>query len=162
GALLAEIEARRARLAADGLFAEARKRPLPFWPRVIGVVSGHDAAASRDLVTTTRQRFPAARFTLLETAVQGPGAARGIVAARRRRDARDAVDVIVLPRGGGSLEDLLPFSDEGLCRAIAALATPVVSAVGHERDTPLCDLVADARASTPTAAARLLVPDRDE
>jgi exodeoxyribonuclease VII large subunit len=162
GALLAEIEARRARLAADGLFDERRKRPLPFWPRTIGLISGRDAAASRDVVATTRQRFPAARFTLVETAVQGPGAARQLTVALRTLDAREDVDVIVLTRGGGSLEDLLPFSDEALCRAIAALVTPVVSAVGHERDTPLCDLVADARASTPTAAARLLVPDRTE
>ena len=145
GALLAEIEARRARLSADGLFDERRKRSLPFWPRTIGLISGRDAAASRDVVATTRHRFPAARFTLVETAVQGPGAARQLISALRSLDAREDVDVIVLTRGGGSLEDLLPFSDEALCRAIAASATPVVSAVGHERDTPLCDLVADAQ-----------------
>jgi exodeoxyribonuclease VII large subunit len=162
GALLARIERLRRTLAADGLFDEARKRPLPFWPRLVGIVSGRDAAASRDVVENARARFPAVRFLLAETAVQGPTAAPGIVAALRRLDAHPEVDVIVLTRGGGSLEDLLPFSDERVCRTIAALETPVVSAVGHERDTPLCDLVADVRASTPTAAARLIVPDRTE
>jgi exodeoxyribonuclease VII large subunit len=162
GALLARIERLRRELADEGLFDEARKRPLPFWPRLVGLVSGSDAAASRDVVDNARRRFPAVRFLQVETAVQGVGAAQGIVAALRRLDAHEEVDVIVLTRGGGSLEDLLPFSDERVCRAIAALETPLVSAVGHERDTPLCDLVADARASTPTAAARLIVPDRDE
>jgi exodeoxyribonuclease VII large subunit len=160
GAVLARIEEARRRLAADGLLDDARKRPLPFWPRRIGLISGREAAAPRDVMENTWLRFPAARFLLVETAVQGPAAVGGIAAALARLDAEPDVDVIVLTRGGGSLEDLLPFSDEALCRAIAACGTPVVSAVGHERDVPLCDLVADARASTPTGAARIIVPDR--
>jgi exodeoxyribonuclease VII large subunit len=160
GAVLARIEEARRRLAADGLLDEARKRPLPFWPRRIGLISGREAAAPRDVMENTWLRFPAARFLLVETAVQGPAAVSGIVAALAQLDAEPEVDVIVLTRGGGSLEDLLPFSDEALCRAIAACSTPVVSAVGHERDVPLCDLVADVRASTPTGAARMIVPDR--
>jgi exodeoxyribonuclease VII large subunit len=161
GALLARLEAVRRRLDADGLFAAERKRPLPFWPTAIGLVAGREAAAPRDVIENARRRFPAARFVVAETAVQGPGAAFGIAAALRRLQARPEVEVIVVTRGGGSLEDLLPFSDEGVCRAIAASRVPVVSAVGHERDTPLCDLVADVRASTPTEAARLIVPDRE-
>ncbi|MEO9175716.1 MAG: exodeoxyribonuclease VII large subunit, partial [Gaiellales bacterium] len=160
GDVLARIEAARGRLAADGLLDESRKRPLPFWPRRIGIVCGREAAAPRDVMENAWLRFPAARFVVEETTVQGPAAVPGIIASLARLDAEPDVDVIVLTRGGGSLEDLLPFSDESLCRAIAACGTPVVSAIGHERDVPLCDLVADARASTPTGAARLIVPDR--
>ncbi len=159
GSLLQRIEALRLKLDAEGLFADARKRPLPFWPRAIGVIGGRGAAAPDDVFKNVRARLPGARFVLCETAVQGPAAAPGIVAAIEALDRADEVDVIVLTRGGGSLEDLLAFSDETVCRAIAACSTPIVSAVGHERDTPLCDLVADVRASTPTAAARLIVPD---
>jgi exodeoxyribonuclease VII large subunit len=160
GALLAEIERRKARLAAEGLFA--RKRPLPVFPRRIGLLTGADAAAKRDVVTAVVARFPAARILVAETAVQGPQAPGGIVATLAALAAEPEVDVIVLARGGGSFEDLLPFSDERVVRAVAASPVPVVSAVGHEQDTPLCDLAADARASTPTAAARLVVPDERE
>jgi exodeoxyribonuclease VII large subunit len=159
GALLARIEAARRRLDADGLFDALRKREPPLWPRGIGLIAGHDAAAPLDVIRNARARLPSARFVLAETAVQGERAVPEILRALAALDARADVDVIVIARGGGSLEDLLPFSDEGLCRAIAACSTVVVSAVGHERDVPLCDLVADRRASTPTDAARLIVPD---
>ena len=159
GALLARIEEARRRLDADGLFEAARKRTPPLWPQGIGLIAGRDAAAPLDVIRNARSRLPSARFVLAETAVQGDRAVTEILRALAALDARDDVDVIVITRGGGSLEDLLPFSDEQLCRAIAACATVVVSAVGHERDVPLCDLVADRRASTPTDAARLIVPD---
>jgi exodeoxyribonuclease VII large subunit len=159
GALLARIEEARRRLDADGLFDPGRKRPPPLWPRGIGMIAGHDAAAPLDVIRNARARLASARFVLAETAVQGDHAVAEILRALAALDARADVDVIVITRGGGSLEDLLPFSDERLCRAIAACTTVVVSAVGHERDVPLCDLVADRRASTPTDAARLIVPD---
>ena len=159
GALLARIEEARRRLDADGLFEAARKRPLPLWPRGIGLIGGHDAAAPLDVIRNARARLASARFVQAETAVQGERAVPEMLAALAALDARADVDVIVITRGGGSLEDLLPFSDEQLCRAIAGCSTVVVSAVGHERDVPLCDLVADRRASTPTDAARLIVPD---
>ena len=159
GALLARIEEARRRLDADGLFDAARKRRPPLWPQGIGLIAGHDAAAPLDVIRNARARLPSARFVLAETAVQGDRAVPEILRALAALEARPDVDVIVISRGGGSLEDLLPFSDEQLCRAIAACATVVVSAVGHERDVPLCDLVADVRASTPTDAARLIVPD---
>jgi exodeoxyribonuclease VII large subunit len=154
---LAALERLKKKLAAEGLFE--RKRPLKFLPRRIGLVTGNDAAAKQDLIATITARFPAARLVVAETYVQGPLAAASMIEALRAVSAAPEVDVIVLSRGGGSFEDLLPFSDERLLRAIAACAVPVVSAVGHEQDTPLCDLAADARASTPTAAARLVVPD---
>jgi exodeoxyribonuclease VII large subunit len=125
-------------------------------------VTGNDAAAKRDVLTTITARFPPANVLVAETYVQGPRAAPAIVDALSRLCAEPEVDVVVLARGGGSFEDLLPFSDERLVRAVAAASVPVVSAVGHEQDTPLCDLAADARASTPTAAARLVVPDLQE
>jgi exodeoxyribonuclease VII large subunit len=159
GALLARIEEARRRLDADGLFDAMRKRQPPLWPRGIGLIAGHEAAAPLDVIRNSRARLPSARFVLAETAVQGERAVPEILRALLALDARADVDVIVIARGGGSLEDLLPFSDEALCRAIAACSTVVVSAVGHERDVPLCDLVADRRASTPTDAARLIVPD---
>jgi exodeoxyribonuclease VII large subunit len=154
---LAALERLKKKLAAEGVFE--RKRPLPFLPRRVGLVTGNDAAAKRDVLTTITARFPAARVVVAETYVQGPRAATAMVEALRDVCSSPEVDVIVLARGGGSFEDLLPFSDERLVRAVAACPVPVVSAVGHEQDTPLCDLAADARASTPTAAARLVVPD---
>jgi exodeoxyribonuclease VII large subunit len=162
GAHLAALERLKASLAAEGLFAEARKRALPFLPRRIGVVTGNDAAAKRDVVTTIRSRFPPASVLVAETYVQGPRAAAEIVAAIRELGEEPAVDVVVLTRGGGSFEDLLPFSDERVVRAVADCPVPVVSAVGHEQDTPLCDLAADVRASTPTAAGKLVVPELTE
>jgi exodeoxyribonuclease VII large subunit len=157
---LAALERLKKKLAADGVFE--RKRPLPFLPRRIGLVTGNDAAAKRDVLTTISARFPAARVVVAETYVQGPFAAAAMIDALRDVCAAPEVDVVVLARGGGSFEDLLPFSDERLVRAVAASPVPVVSAVGHEQDTPLCDLAADARASTPTAGARLVVPDAHE
>jgi len=162
GAHLAALERLKAKLAAEGLFAQERKRPLPFLPRCIGLVTGNDAAAKRDVLTTIQTRFPPAHVVVAETYVQGPRAALGIIDALSALCARDDVDVIVLARGGGSFEDLLPFSDERLVRAIAACPVPVVSGVGHEQDTPLCDFVADRRASTPTMAGKLVVPDLAE
>src|SRR4051794_22130139 len=159
GAHLAALERLRTRLAAEGLFAQARKRPLPLLPRRIGLVTGNDAAAKRDVITTIQSRFPAANVLVAETLVQGPRAAAGVVDALRALCEQPGVDVIVLTRGGGSFEDLLPFSDERLVRAVATCPVPVVSAVGHEQDTPLCDLAADVRASTPTMAGKLVVPE---
>ena len=162
GAHLAALERLKAKLAAEGLFAVERKRPLPFLPRCVGLVTGNDAAAKRDVLTTIQNRFPPASVLVAETYVQGPRAALGIVDALNALCTRDDVDVVILARGGGSFEDLLPFSDERLVRAVAACRVPVVSAVGHEQDTPLCDFAADVRASTPTAAGKLVVPDRAE
>jgi len=159
GAHLAALERLKQTLAAEGLFADERKRPLPLLPRRIGLVTGNDAAAKRDVIATIQSRFPAARVLVAETYVQGPRAAVGVVEALERLCAEPDVDVIVLTRGGGSFEDLLPFSDERLVRAVAGCRVPVVSAVGHEQDTPLCDLAADRRASTPTAAGKLVVPE---
>jgi exodeoxyribonuclease VII large subunit len=161
GAHLAALERLKKKLAAEGLFDEHRKRALPRFPGLIGLVTGNDAAAKRDVLTHIVQRFPPANVLVAETYVQGPRAAAAIATAIGDLCARGA-DVIVLARGGGSFEDLLPFSDERVVRAVAACAVPLVSAVGHEQDTPLCDLAADARASTPTAAARLVVPDLAE
>jgi exodeoxyribonuclease VII large subunit len=162
GAHLAALERLKTKLAGEGLFAAERKRPLPLLPRRIGLVTGNDAAAKRDVVTTIQNRFPAANILVAETYVQGPRAALGIIDALRELCAQPGVDVIVLTRGGGSFEDLLPFSDERLVRAVAACPVPVVSAVGHEQDTPLCDLAADVRASTPTMAGKLVVPELSE
>jgi exodeoxyribonuclease VII large subunit len=159
GELLARLERLRRELAAEGLFSSERKRPLPFLPAVIGLVCGRESAAQRDVQENAERRWPAVRFRVEQTAVQGPYAAGEIIAALRRLDEDPEVDVIVIARGGGSLEDLLPFSDEALIRAVAACRTPVVSAIGHEQDTPLLDYVADLRASTPTDAAKRIVPD---
>jgi exodeoxyribonuclease VII large subunit len=158
GAHLAALERLKTKLAAEGLFATERKRPLPLLPRRIGLVTGNDAAAKHDVLTTIQSRFPAANVLVAETYVQGPRAALEIVDALRALCEHD-VDVIVLARGGGSFEDLLPFSDERLVRAVATCSVPIVSAVGHEQDTPLCDLAADVRASTPTMAGKLVVPE---
>jgi exodeoxyribonuclease VII large subunit len=162
GEHLAALERLKAKLASEGLFAAERKRPLPRLPRRIGLVTGNDAAAKRDLLTAITARFPPARILVAETYVQGPRAAVAITEALRTICEAPEIDVVVVARGGGSFEDLLPFSDERLIRALADCTVPTVSAVGHEQDTPLSDLVADARASTPTAAARLVVPDLAE
>jgi exodeoxyribonuclease VII large subunit len=159
---LAQLERLKRQLAGEGLFAQERKRALPRLPRKIGLVTGNDAAAKRDVLTTICARFPPAHVVVAETYVQGPRAAAAMVDALDALSKVDGVDVIVLSRGGGSFEDLLPFSDERLVRAVVACAVPVVSAVGHEQDTPLCDLAADVRASTPTAAGKIVVPDLGE
>jgi len=159
GQLLRAIEELRTRLAADGLFDQARKRPLPFLPGTIGLICGSDAAAKRDVVETAAERYPPARFRIREVAVQGTAAVGQIVAAVKLLDRDPAIDVIVLARGGGSFENLLPFSDERVVRAVADAATPVVTAIGHEQDVPLVDLAADVRAGTPSLAAKLVVPD---
>jgi exodeoxyribonuclease VII large subunit len=162
GELLARIEHLKKLLAAEGLFARERKRRLPFLPRRVGLITGRASAAERDVCTNARRRWPAVEFRIINVAVQGPGAVPQIIDALNVLDRDDSVDVIVLGRGGGSIEDLLPFSDEALCRAVFACRTPVVSAVGHETDTPLVDYVADVRASTPTDAAKRIVPDLAE
>jgi exodeoxyribonuclease VII large subunit len=159
GELLARLERLRRQLASEGLFSAERKRVLPFLPGVIGLICGRDSAAQRDVMQNASRRWPAVRFRVEQTAVQGPYAVAEVIDALHRLDADPEVDVIVITRGGGSLEDLLPFSDETLIRAVAACRTPVVSAIGHEQDTPLLDYVADLRASTPTDAAKRVVPD---
>ena len=162
GAHLIALERLKRELAADGLFAAERKRRLPRLPRAVGILTGADAAARGDLVATLGKRFPAAKIVVYETRVQGRGAPAAIIAGLRRLAAHEEVDVLVLARGGGSFEDLLPFSNEAVVRAVASCPVPVVSAVGHEQDTPLVDLAADLRAATPTAAAALVVPDASE
>jgi len=159
GELLARLEHLRRLLASEGLFAADRKRALPFLPRVVGLVCGRASAAERDVVENARRRWPAVRFDIRAVAVQGPNAVPEVVEALEALDRVPEVDVIVVTRGGGSLEDLLPFSNESLVRAAAACRTPIVSAIGHEVDAPLLDLVADVRASTPTDAAKRVVPD---
>lgn len=162
GALLEELERLRALFAAEGLFAPERKRTLPFLPRRIGLICGRASAAMQDVLVNTRSRWPAAAFEVREVAVQGASAVAEIVAAIEDLNAIGDVDVIILARGGGSVEDLLPFSNERLVRAVVASPKPVVSAIGHEQDAPLVDFVADLRASTPTDAAKRIVPDLDE
>ena len=162
GDILARIEALKNRLATEGLFDASRKKPLPFLPRRIGLIAGRNAEGTRDVLVNTRKRWPSADFDVREVAVQGEHAVTEIIAALNALDGLAQVDVIVIARGGGSLEDLLPFSDERLIRAAADTHTPIVSAIGHERDTPLLDFVADVRASTPTDAARRIVPDVTE
>ncbi|MEZ0342279.1 exodeoxyribonuclease VII large subunit [Mycobacterium sp. pV006] len=159
GELLARIERLRRLLDAEGLFDPRLKRPIPFLPRTIGLITGRASAAEHDIMAVASSRWPAVRFAVRNTVVQGPNAVPQIVEALRALDADTEVDVIVLARGGGSVEDLLPFSDETLCREISRATTPVVSAIGHEPDNPLCDLVADLRAATPTDAAKRIVPD---
>ncbi len=159
GDLLARIEILKQRLAAEGLFAPECKRRLPFLPRRVGLITGRDSAAERDVVENARRRWPAVVFEIREVAVQGSTAVAEVTAALAELDRQPGVDVIVIARGGGAVEELLPFSNETLLRAVAAAATPVVSAIGHDVDTPLLDFVADARASTPTDAAKLVVPD---
>lgn len=159
GELLARIEQRRRLLAAEGLFGPERKLRLPFLPGCVGLVTGKGSAAERDVLEVARRRWPGVRFRVEHALVQGRDAALQVIEAVRRLDADSEVDVIVVARGGGSMEDLLPFSDEGLVRVVAALRTPLVSAIGHEPDNPILDLVADVRAATPTDAAKLVVPD---
>ena len=159
GELLARLEQLKKALAAEGLFALDRKRPLPFLPQLIGLVTGRASAAERDVRENARLRWPAVRFEVRNVPVQGATAVPRVIEAVRGLDAHPGVDVIIVARGGGSVEDLLPFSDERLVRAVADCRTPVVSAIGHEPDSPLLDLVADLRASTPTDAAKRVVPD---
>jgi exodeoxyribonuclease VII large subunit len=162
GDLLARIERLRTVLAAEGLFDPARRRPIPFLPRTVGLITGRASAAEHDVITNATARWPAVCFRLENVAVQGVHAVPQIVAALSGLDRDPDVDVIVLARGGGSVEDLLPFSDETLCRAVAACRTPVIAAIGHEPDTPLVDHVADLRCSTPTDAGKRIVPDAAE
>jgi exodeoxyribonuclease VII large subunit len=162
GELLARLERRRQLLAAEGLFARERKQRLPFLPRTVGLVTARGSAAERDVVEGARRRWPAVRFQVAYAVMQGPGSAREVIDCLGALDRDPAVDVVIVARGGGSFEDLLPFSDEGLVRAVSKIRTPVVSAIGHEPDTPLLDLVADLRAATPTDAAKLVVPDVTE
>ncbi|WDZ91825.1 exodeoxyribonuclease VII large subunit [Nocardiopsis sp. HUAS JQ3] len=162
GELLARLEQLRRTLTAEGLFDAVRKRPLPFLPNTVGLICGRDSAAERDVLENGRRRWPAVRFEVRPVAVQGDRAVREVMEALKDLDSHPDVDVIVIARGGGSLEDLLPFSDEALVRAVASAGTPVVSAIGHEQDAPLLDHVADVRASTPTDAAKRTVPDVGE
>ncbi len=162
GELLARIEQLKKSLAGEGLFAAERKKRLPFLPQLIGLVTGRASAAERDVLENAQRRWPAVRFEVRNVAVQGVHAVPQVVQAVKELDELDAVDVIIVARGGGSVEDLLPFSDEQLIRAVSACRTPVVSAIGHEPDSPLLDLVADLRASTPTDAAKRVVPDVGE
>ncbi|MEV0268862.1 exodeoxyribonuclease VII large subunit [Hamadaea sp. NPDC050747] len=162
GELKARIERLRKLLEAEGLFDPRRKRRPPFLPQRIGLITGRGSAAERDVLTNAQRRWPAIDFRVVSVAVQGVNAVTDIVGALQALDRDDSVDVIILARGGGSFEDLLPFSDEALCRAVFACRTPVISAIGHEPDTPLVDYVADVRASTPTDAAKRVVPDLSE
>ncbi len=162
GELLARLEQLRRLLAAEGLFAAEHKRRLPFLPQQIGLITGRASAAEHDVVENVRRRLPGARFRIENVATQGASAVNEIIAALERLDADAEVDVIVLARGGGSVEDLLPFSNESLVRAVHAARTPIVSAIGHESDVPLLDHVADLAASTPTDAAKRIVPDLAE
>ncbi len=159
GELMARIEALRNLLAAEGLFDAERKKPLPFLPRRIGLICGQNSDAMFDVVENAKRRWPDVDFVIREVAVQGANAVRQVTDALTELDAIDDVDVIVIARGGGAFEDLLPFSDESLIRVVAKALTPIVAAIGHEEDRPLIDYVADYRASTPTDAARKIVPD---
>ena len=159
GELLARLERRKQLLAAEGLFDPALKKPLPVLPRSIGLITGQGSAAERDILQNARERWPGVRFVVRHAVMQGSSSAQAVIAALAEISSDADVDVIVIARGGGSVEDLLPFSDEALIRAVFACATPVVSAIGHEPDTPILDLVADFRASTPTDAAKRIVPD---
>lgn len=162
GELLARLERRRQLLAAEGLFAPDLKRALPFLPGRIGLVTAPGSAAERDVLENARRRWPSVSFVTAYAAMQGTRCAIEVIEAVERLDRDPQVDAIVVARGGGSVEDLLPFSDEALVRVVHKVRTPVVSAIGHEQDQPLLDLVADVRASTPTDAAKLLVPDMAE
>ena len=159
GELLARLEHLKRILAAEGLFDRDRKRQLPFLPRKVGLICGRASAAEKDVIENARRRWPAVQFEIRTVSVQGPNTVPEVTAALRELDADRGVDVIVITRGGGSFEDLLPFSNEALVRAVADAVTPVVSAIGHDVDTPLLDFVADLRASTPTDAAKRIVPD---
>ena len=162
GELLARLEALKQVLAAEGLFALDRKIALPLLPRVVGLICGRNSAAEKDVIENAKRRWPAVEFEIREVAVQGAAAVTEVSQALRELEADPSVEVIIIARGGGSFEDLLPFSDEGLVRLAASCTTPIVSAIGHEQDAPLLDLVADLRASTPTDAAKQVVPDISE
>ena len=162
GELLARLEALKTMLAAEGLFASENKVALPLLPRKIGLICGRNTDAERDVVENAKRRWPAVQFEIREVTVQGAAAVSEVSAALAELEALADVDVIIITRGGGSFEDLLPFSDEGLVRLAAKCSTPIVSAIGHEKDSPLLDLVADFRASTPTDAAKRVVPDINE
>jgi exodeoxyribonuclease VII large subunit len=159
GELLARLEALKEKLALEGLFASDRKAKLPLLPRTVGLICGRNTDAEKDVVENARRRWPAVQFEIREVAVQGAAAVVEVSQALRELEADPFVDVIIITRGGGSFEDLLPFSDESLVRLAASCETPIVSAIGHEKDSPLLDLVADYRASTPTDAAKKVVPD---
>lgn len=159
GELLARIETLRRRLAAEGLFEPARKRRLPYLPNKIGLITGRGSAAERDVISVARDRWPGVSFEVINTPVQGAQTVPAVIDALQQLDRDPGVDVIIIARGGGSVEDLLPFSEEALQRAVAAASTPVVSAIGHEPDNPVLDNVADLRAATPTDAAKRVVPD---
>ena len=162
GELLARLEALKNTLASEGLFAASRKRELPFLPKVVGLICGRNSDAEKDVIENAKRRWPSVQFAIREVAVQGSAAVVEVSAALRELDNNPDVDVIIITRGGGSFEDLLPFSDECLIRLVAESTTPIVSAIGHEKDSPLLDLVADWRASTPTDAGKRVVPDVDE
>jgi exodeoxyribonuclease VII large subunit len=162
GELLARLEALKEKLNAEGLFSADRKVSLPLLPQRIGLICGRNTDAEKDVVENARRRWPAAEFEIREVAVQGAAAVVEVAGALRELEAHPEVDVIIITRGGGSFEDLLPFSDESLVRLAASCQTPIVSAIGHEKDAPLLDLVADYRASTPTDAAKKVVPDIQE
>jgi exodeoxyribonuclease VII large subunit len=162
GELLARLEQLKNLLAAEGLFASERKRELPFLPQMIGLICGRASAAEEDVVENVERRWPGMRFEIREVAVQGSSAVVEVSRALMELEKNPDVDVIIVTRGGGSFEDLLPFSDESLIRLVATLKTPIVSAIGHEQDSPLLDLVADVRASTPTDAAKKVVPSLTE
>ena len=162
GELLARLEALKALLANEGLFLDSKKNPLPLLPRKVGLICGRNSAAEKDVVENAKRRWPAVEFEIREVAVQGSAAVVEVSTALKELEADPLVDVIIITRGGGSFEDLLPFSDESLVRLASLCKTPIVSAIGHEQDAPLLDLVADVRASTPTDAAKKVVPDISE
>lgn len=162
GELLARLERLRALLRAEGLCAPEKKKPLPFLPEKIGLITGRKSAAERDVLAMATQRWPEVTFEIMNTAVQGATAAAEVTTALLTLDTRDDIDVIIIARGGGSVEDLMPFSDEHLCRTIAACSKVIVSAIGHEPDHPISDDVADIRAATPTDAAKTVVPDAQQ
>ena len=162
GELLARLEALKNQLAGEGLFNSDRKVALPLLPQVIGLICGRNTDAEKDVVENAKRRWPSVRFEIREVTVQGAAAVSEVSEALRELEANKDVEVIIITRGGGSFEDLLPFSDEGLVRLAASCETPIVSAIGHEKDSPLLDLVADYRASTPTDAAKRVVPDISE
>jgi len=159
GELLARLEALKNLLASEGLFDSDRKVTLPLLPKVIGLICGRNTDAEKDVVENAKRRWPSVKFEIREVTVQGAAAVSEVSDALRELEANKDVEVIIITRGGGSFEDLLPFSDEGLVRLAASCSTPIVSAIGHEKDAPLLDLVADYRASTPTDAAKRVVPD---
>ena len=159
GELLARLEALKNLLAGEGLFDSDRKVALPLLPKVIGLICGRNTDAEKDVVENAKRRWPSVQFEIREVTVQGAAAVSEVSDALRDLEANKDVEVIIITRGGGSFEDLLPFSDEGLVRLAASCTTPIVSAIGHEKDAPLLDLVADYRASTPTDAAKRVVPD---